>query len=83
MVSCNPRPRVHAHERKPAAQGAARSSSAGSRDAGGGSAFAEPPFSERIATFATRIEHGVVYVNPKALAPGTFVSPSHIDPASK
>lgn len=38
------------------------------------------PFSERIATFATRIEHGVVYVNPQALEPGTFVAPTWIDP---
>jgi nitrite reductase/ring-hydroxylating ferredoxin subunit/DMSO/TMAO reductase YedYZ heme-binding membrane subunit len=39
------------------------------------------PFNERIATFATRIEHGVVYVHPNALQPGTFVAPSRIDPA--
>ncbi len=39
------------------------------------------PFNERIATFATRIEHGVVYVHPKALQPGTFVAPSRIEPA--
>jgi nitrite reductase/ring-hydroxylating ferredoxin subunit len=37
------------------------------------------PFNERIATFATRIEDGMVYVNPQALAPGTFVAPSCID----
>jgi nitrite reductase/ring-hydroxylating ferredoxin subunit/DMSO/TMAO reductase YedYZ heme-binding membrane subunit len=41
------------------------------------------PFSERIATFATRIEQGVVYVNPQALEPGTFVAPSWIDPARR
>ena len=40
------------------------------------------PFNERIATFATRIEHGVVFVNPKALKPGTFVAPSRIDSQS-
>jgi nitrite reductase/ring-hydroxylating ferredoxin subunit/DMSO/TMAO reductase YedYZ heme-binding membrane subunit len=37
------------------------------------------PFNERIATFATRIERGVVYVHPKALQPGTFVAPSRVE----
>jgi len=41
------------------------------------------PFNERIATFATRIEDGVVYVHPQALEPGTFVTPSCIDPACR
>jgi len=41
------------------------------------------PFNERIATFATRIEHGVVYVHPQAMEPGTFVTPSCIDPAHR
>lgn len=39
------------------------------------------PFNERIATFATRIERGVVFVHPRALPPGTFVAPSWIDTA--
>jgi nitrite reductase/ring-hydroxylating ferredoxin subunit/DMSO/TMAO reductase YedYZ heme-binding membrane subunit len=41
-----------------------------------------PPFTERIATFATRIERGVVYVNPEPLPPGTWVAPSLIRPVN-
>ena len=41
-----------------------------------------PPFTERIATYRTRIEHGIVFVHPTPLAPGTAVAPSRIDPAS-
>ncbi len=37
-----------------------------------------PPFTEKIATYATRIMDGVVYVNPKPNAPGTPQSPSLI-----
>lgn len=41
-----------------------------------------PPFTERIATYATRIVDGVVYVNPEPNAPGTAQSPSQIGAAS-
>ena len=37
-----------------------------------------PPFTEKIATYATRIIDGVVYVNPEPNAPGTPQTPSHI-----
>lgn len=37
-----------------------------------------PPFTEKIATYATRIVDGVVYVNPVPNAPGTPQSPSLI-----
>ncbi len=37
-----------------------------------------PPFTEKIATYATRILDGVVYVNPEPNAPGTPQSPSNI-----
>ncbi len=37
-----------------------------------------PPFTEKIATYATRILDGVVYVNPEPNAPGTPQSPSTI-----
>lgn len=37
-----------------------------------------PPFTEKIATYATRIIEGVVYVNPKPNAPGAPQSPSQI-----
>lgn len=37
-----------------------------------------PPFTEKIATYATRIVDGVVYVNPEPNAPGTLQSPSQI-----
>ena len=35
-----------------------------------------PPFTEKIATYATRISDGVVFVNPVPNAPGTPQSPS-------
>jgi nitrite reductase/ring-hydroxylating ferredoxin subunit/DMSO/TMAO reductase YedYZ heme-binding membrane subunit len=35
-----------------------------------------PPFTERIATYRTRIRDGVVFLDPVALPPGTFVPPS-------
>lgn len=41
-----------------------------------------PPFTERIATYRTRIEQGIVFVHPVPLAPGTAVAPSRIDRAS-
>lgn len=37
-----------------------------------------PPFTEKIATYATRIVDGVVYVNPEPNAPGTPQPPSLI-----
>ncbi|MEO0607782.1 MAG: Rieske 2Fe-2S domain-containing protein [Pseudomonadota bacterium] len=37
-----------------------------------------PPFTEKIATYATRIVDGVVYVNPAPNPPGTPQSPSQI-----
>lgn len=37
-----------------------------------------PPFTEQIATYATRIASGVVYVNPEPNAPGTPQAPSLI-----
>ncbi|MEO0450893.1 MAG: Rieske 2Fe-2S domain-containing protein [Pseudomonadota bacterium] len=37
-----------------------------------------PPFTEKIATYATRIVNGIVYVNPEPNAPGTQQSPSLI-----
>lgn len=41
-----------------------------------------PPFTEKIATYATRIVEGVVYVNPVPNAPGTPQSPSLIGAAA-
>jgi nitrite reductase/ring-hydroxylating ferredoxin subunit/DMSO/TMAO reductase YedYZ heme-binding membrane subunit len=38
-----------------------------------------PPFTERIATYRTRIEHGVVYVDPRPMPPGTAVAPTRIE----
>ena len=37
-----------------------------------------PPFTEKIATYATRIVEGVVYVNPEPNTPGTPQTPSQI-----
>ena len=37
-----------------------------------------PPFTERVATFKTRIIDGRVLIDPNALAPGTRVEPSMI-----
>ena len=41
-----------------------------------------PPFTEKIATYATRIVDGVVYVNPEPNAPGTPQAPSEIGATS-
>jgi methionine sulfoxide reductase heme-binding subunit len=38
-----------------------------------------PPFTERIATYLTRIEQGVVFVHRQPLPPGTAVAPTRID----
>lgn len=35
-----------------------------------------PPFTEKVATYLTRIEAGVVWVDPRPLPPGTEVAPS-------
>jgi methionine sulfoxide reductase heme-binding subunit len=37
-----------------------------------------PPFTERVATYRTRIVQGVVYVHPVALPPGTPVMPASL-----
>ena len=37
-----------------------------------------PPFTERIATYRTRIVQGVIYVHPVPLPPGTPVAPSQV-----
>jgi nitrite reductase/ring-hydroxylating ferredoxin subunit/DMSO/TMAO reductase YedYZ heme-binding membrane subunit len=41
------------------------------------------PFTERVATYATRVSHGIVFVNPRPLKPGTPVEPSVIDLAQE
>lgn len=37
-----------------------------------------PPYTERIATYRTRIEQGIVFVGRRPLPPGTAVTPSRI-----
>jgi nitrite reductase/ring-hydroxylating ferredoxin subunit/DMSO/TMAO reductase YedYZ heme-binding membrane subunit len=37
-----------------------------------------PPFTERIATYRLRIEGGRVYVDPRALPPGTRIEPARV-----
>jgi len=37
-----------------------------------------PPYNEKIATYRTKIEGGVVYVHTTAMTPGTTVAPSMI-----
>ena len=37
------------------------------------------PFTEQVATYATRVTHGIVFVHPRPLKPGTPVAPSVID----
>ena len=39
-----------------------------------------PPYTEKIATYRTRIDAGIVFVNTKAMKPGTAVPPSLITP---
>ena len=41
-----------------------------------------PPFTEKVATYATRIMNGTVYVNPKPNPPGTPQAPSEIGASS-
>jgi methionine sulfoxide reductase heme-binding subunit len=38
------------------------------------------PFTERIAAYQTRIEHGIVFVHRRPLPPGTPVAPTTIEP---
>jgi nitrite reductase/ring-hydroxylating ferredoxin subunit/DMSO/TMAO reductase YedYZ heme-binding membrane subunit len=42
-----------------------------------------PPFTEKVATYRTRIDGNQVFVDPKPLAPGTRVEPSVIDYAQR
>ena len=42
-----------------------------------------PPFTERVATFKTRIVEGRVLIDPNPLAPGTHVEPSAIAQESR
>jgi nitrite reductase/ring-hydroxylating ferredoxin subunit len=42
-----------------------------------------PPFTERVPTYRVRVDgDGVVHVDPRPLAPGTFVEPARVEPAS-
>lgn len=41
---------------------------------------APPPYSEKIATYRTRLIDGVVFVHPEPAAPGTPIAPSHVPP---
>ena len=38
-----------------------------------------PPFTESVATYATRVTHGIVFVHPTPLKRGTPVAPTAID----
>ncbi|MDX2154194.1 MAG: ferric reductase-like transmembrane domain-containing protein [Bryobacteraceae bacterium] len=38
-----------------------------------------PPFTEKIATYRTKVAGGKVFVDPKPLPPGTFVEPARTD----
>jgi methionine sulfoxide reductase heme-binding subunit len=38
-----------------------------------------PPFTDRIATYRTRVEDGRVYLDPRPLPAGTYVEPSFIN----
>ncbi|MEO0983700.1 MAG: ferric reductase-like transmembrane domain-containing protein [Pseudomonadota bacterium] len=40
-----------------------------------------PPFTEKIATYAVKIEGGAVYVDPSPNAPGTEVAPARVEGA--
>jgi nitrite reductase/ring-hydroxylating ferredoxin subunit len=42
-----------------------------------------PPFTEKVATYRTRIAGNQVFVDPKPLPPGTQVEPSVIDYAQR
>jgi nitrite reductase/ring-hydroxylating ferredoxin subunit/DMSO/TMAO reductase YedYZ heme-binding membrane subunit len=42
-----------------------------------------PPFTEKVATYRTRIDGSQVFVDPKPMAPGTWVEPSAIHYAQR
>ncbi len=42
-----------------------------------------PPYTERIATYRTRIEQGIIFVHPVPLPPGTPVAPSRVGAAAR
>jgi nitrite reductase/ring-hydroxylating ferredoxin subunit/DMSO/TMAO reductase YedYZ heme-binding membrane subunit len=44
-----------------------------------GDGCAPPPFTEKLPTYAIRIENGRVFVNPEPLPPGTLVAPAIVD----
>ncbi|MGD2132595.1 MAG: ferric reductase-like transmembrane domain-containing protein [Maricaulaceae bacterium] len=44
---------------------------------------APPPFTEKIHTYRVKIENGVVFVDPKALPPGTPTPPANVDPLTE
>src|SRR5262249_25628714 len=44
------------------------------------SGVSPPPFSDKIATFRTKVVNSVVFVHPAALTPGTPVEPAEIAP---
>ena len=44
-----------------------------------GDGCSPPPYTERIATYATRIEQGIVFVHRRPMPPGTAVAPSRIE----
>lgn len=37
-----------------------------------------PPFKDKVSTFRTRIVDGIVHLDPKPFAPGTFIEPSRV-----
>jgi nitrite reductase/ring-hydroxylating ferredoxin subunit/DMSO/TMAO reductase YedYZ heme-binding membrane subunit len=41
-----------------------------------------PPFTERVPTFRVRVVDRRVFVDPRPLAPGTFVEPARIEPGA-
>jgi DMSO/TMAO reductase YedYZ heme-binding membrane subunit/nitrite reductase/ring-hydroxylating ferredoxin subunit len=47
-----------------------------------GDGASPPPYTEKVATYRTRIVGGIVYVHLDALAPGTAVAPSLMETAS-
>ena len=48
-----------------------------------GDGCAPPPFTEKLPTYAIRVEDGRVLVNPEPLAPGTFVEPARAHSRSR
>jgi nitrite reductase/ring-hydroxylating ferredoxin subunit len=43
-----------------------------------GDGCAPPPFSEKLPTYAIKVENGRIFVNPEPLPPGTPVSPAQL-----